>query len=258
MRNPLRIAIDYDGTIADTNEVKASWIKQHLGIEVPSWKCDRTSCIPIIGVANYELMGEFVYGEEATAKTKPVSGAIQAMGTLSDLASLFVVTNRRTSNITFAQKWLKAQSIATLVQAVMSSAQRSKARICADLGISLLLDDDIRHLVAAENTELEVVLFKPGSDEDCLPGGVKRVRTWQEFVALLTDSLARPCTAKEPSSRFPHLDGCASKQVAVRDGGAKTAMREQQNTRPFPVVDIRRPASHSWTSRFPSLERILT
>jgi hypothetical protein len=67
----------------------------------------------------------------------------------------------------------------------VSSAERSKARICADIGISVLLDDDVRHLVVAKNADLEVLHFRQGLDEDSVPSGAKRVRTWQEFVTFV-------------------------------------------------------------------------
>ncbi len=55
------IGLDYDGIIADTNRVKARWIREHLGVEVEPWRCDRTRCVPIIGASAYESMGEVVY-----------------------------------------------------------------------------------------------------------------------------------------------------------------------------------------------------
>ena len=62
----MRIAIDYDGTIADTNRVKADWILQNLGQVVAPWNCDRTNCVPIIGESAYQIMGDVVYEREST------------------------------------------------------------------------------------------------------------------------------------------------------------------------------------------------
>ena len=60
----MRLAIDFDGTIADTNRVKAAWILDKLGVVVEPWRCDRTSCVPIIGAAAYEEMSDHVYERE--------------------------------------------------------------------------------------------------------------------------------------------------------------------------------------------------
>jgi putative restriction endonuclease len=73
------IGIDFDGTIADTNQVKAQWIKKKLGIDLPPPKCDRSQCVPIIGLDNYEKMAAFVYDEAGTHAAPPVSGALKAL-----------------------------------------------------------------------------------------------------------------------------------------------------------------------------------
>ena len=53
-RHNLIIGIDFDGTIADTNQVKAEWIKKKLRIDLPPSKCDRSQSVPIIGLENYK------------------------------------------------------------------------------------------------------------------------------------------------------------------------------------------------------------
>ena len=47
----MRLAIDFDGTIADTNRVKGRLNLGKLGIVVEPWRCDRTHCVPIISRA---------------------------------------------------------------------------------------------------------------------------------------------------------------------------------------------------------------
>jgi 5'(3')-deoxyribonucleotidase len=178
-RNRLNIAIDFDATIADTNSVKAAWIKKNLGLEVPSSRCGRTSCEPIIGIANYEAMAELVYGDKAIAVTPPVQGAIEAIHSLARRASLFVVTNRRDSNIQYAESWLEKRGVSTQIEAIVSAARTTKTQICADSGLDILLDDDIRH--RSTNSKLRFVLFDPHGDGSSI-WNVDRVRTWQEFV----------------------------------------------------------------------------
>ena len=178
-RNRLSIAIDFDATIADTNSVKAAWIKENLGIEVPSSRCGRTNCEPIIGIANYEEMAELVYGDKATAVTPPVQGAIEAIYSLARRASLFVVTNRCDSNVQWAESWLEKQGVSTQIEAIVSAARTTKTQVCADSGLDILLDDDICH--CSTNSKLKFVLFDPYGNGSSI-WNVDRVRTWQEFV----------------------------------------------------------------------------
>jgi len=178
-RNRLNIAIDFDATIANTNLVKAAWIKENLGLEVPSSRCGRTNCEPIIGIASYEKMAELVYGDKATALTPPIQGAIEAIHSLARRASLFVVTNRCDSNVQWAESWLEKQGVCRQVEAIVSAARTTKTQICADSGLDILLDDDIRH--RSTNSKLKFVLFDPYGNGSSI-WNVDRVQTWQEFV----------------------------------------------------------------------------
>jgi hypothetical protein len=49
MSTRLIIAVDYDGTIANTNAEAMKWIKTHVGRYVEPWQCNRTDCVPLIG-----------------------------------------------------------------------------------------------------------------------------------------------------------------------------------------------------------------
>ena len=49
-------SVDFDGVIANTNNVKSKWIRSHLDIDVPPTYCDRTSCVSRIGLSEYERM----------------------------------------------------------------------------------------------------------------------------------------------------------------------------------------------------------
>lgn len=54
MSTRLIIAVDYDGTIANTNAEAVKWIKTHVGRDVEPWQCNRTDCVPLIGKSPYE------------------------------------------------------------------------------------------------------------------------------------------------------------------------------------------------------------
>lgn len=178
------IAIDFDGTIADTNLVKARWIKENLGLDVPAASCDRTSCVPIIGTANYESMAQSVYGDSVTAITPPVPRAVKAIQLLARRATLLVVTNRCEANVRYAERWLAQQGVSRCIDAVISAAGTTKDRICVDSRLDILLDDDIRHRPSAANAHIAFVLFDLHKNR-LAPPNVDRVHTWDEFVDLV-------------------------------------------------------------------------
>ena len=82
------VAIDYDGTIADTNRQKVKWIRARLGIDVEPWQCNRTDCVPLIGIEAYEEMGREIYERESSLAAPEVPGALGALRGLARRACL--------------------------------------------------------------------------------------------------------------------------------------------------------------------------
>ena len=78
MSTRLIIAVDYDGTIANTNAEAVKWIKTHMGRDVEAWQCDRTDCVSLIGKSPYEEMNDYVYERESTLAAVEVPGGANA------------------------------------------------------------------------------------------------------------------------------------------------------------------------------------
>jgi hypothetical protein len=184
-RSDIRIGIDFDGTIADTNEVKAKWIRMNLGVDLSPWSCDRSKCVPIIGLEKYEQMAAFVYGEEGTGDAAPVTGALDGLRCLAQRAWLYVVTNRFGSHLPAARRWLCRHGVANLFKNVVSSAGRTKGEVCWEHGIEVLLDDDLRHTGLTRQHPVRVVLLARGPDNSWEPDAIC-VKSWSEFVAWTT------------------------------------------------------------------------
>ena len=127
------------------------------------------------------------YRVTAACKAEDVSGVLEALEQLSQRYAVYVVTARVLRRVQFAQEWLEAHEVARHMNAVLSSANTGKEAVCLEHGISVLVDDDERHLAALQSRALRPLLFKPGYDENCSSLGALRVyRTWQE----VTDALA--------------------------------------------------------------------
>ena len=179
-------AVDYDGTIADTNQQKASWIKENLGITVPPWDCDRSNCVPIVGLDAYERMAAEVYEREATLSACEVPGAIGALNTLQESGMIYIVTARDDRTLVFAREWLRLNHLDRVVTDVRSSCGLSKVHICQQVRASVLIDDDVRHLQAPGLSGVRVILLqndRPGTP--VLDHGVPVCRNWAEAVAAV-------------------------------------------------------------------------
>jgi len=182
------IAIDYDGTIGDTNQEKVKWIEVNLGKVVSPWECSRTECVPIIGLEAYERMSDYVYERENTLQANEVPGALDALRTLSRKTLLHIVTARPEARIAYAREWLESKDALSYIEEIHTSKGSSKAAVCSAIGASIVIDDDARHLDVRHLRGVDVkglfrVLLQNGREDepDCGPG-VRFCSTWQEVV----------------------------------------------------------------------------
>lgn len=182
------IALDFDGTIADANRLKAAWIKENLDIEIPSWQCSYTECVPIVGPEVHKPMGQIVYGREGTLRAEEVSGALDALRILSRDHTLHIVTARPDSRVPFAREWLEQNGVIDCITSMHSSVGSTKASICSALGARVLVDDDVRHLTESENPDLTRILLQDGRTDrpDYGPDVVFCTR-WDEILKQIQD-----------------------------------------------------------------------
>ncbi len=182
----MRIGIDFDGTISDTNAMKARWIRDHLGMEVAQSLCDRTACVPIIGLENYERLSPAAYEREGTLSAPPIAGVAEALQRLSAVAELFLLTARKPHRVAFAEEWLDARGLLRCFSAIMTSDGEPKHALCVAHGLRALVDDDARHIIGLDAHGVRGILFK-ACDARIVPGtdGVRLCRTWPQVVATL-------------------------------------------------------------------------
>jgi 5'(3')-deoxyribonucleotidase len=178
------LGVDYDGTIADANRMKAKWVLENLNFKVPSWKCSRALLAPLIGFENYEELSRVVYGKEWSLNAPPVEGAIEGLRELRRLGKVYIVTVRSESGIRWAMEWMKSQKIINLVEGFISASERSKDEICRNHSLNVLVDDDIRHLTNMKGDFLKILIKAGGPRKwpDC-PEDVQYVSSWEELLS---------------------------------------------------------------------------
>ncbi|MFB3088415.1 MAG: hypothetical protein ACE10E_08925 [Acidiferrobacterales bacterium] len=183
---PHCVGVDYAGILADTNLIKARWIREDLGRDMPAWQCDRTSCVPVIGAEPYEAMANVVYEKEWPMQAPPVAGALDAVNALSMCGKLYVVSARLAHRIAFARKWLGQRGVARLVSGFLSFAGSDKKALCTQYGLQALIDDDVHHLEGLPPERIMPILLKPGlQDELDVPAGVALCRTRDEVLSKI-------------------------------------------------------------------------
>ncbi len=183
---PHCVGVDYAGILADTNLIKARWIREDLGRDMPAWQCDRTSCVPVIGAEPYEAIANVVYEKEWSMQASPVAGALDAVNALSMCGKLYVVSARLAHRIAFARKWLGQRGVARLVSGFLSFAGSDKKALCTQYGLQALIDDDVHHLEGLPPERIMPILLKPGlQDELDVPAGVALCRTRDEVLSKI-------------------------------------------------------------------------
>lgn len=178
--------VDYDGTIADTNLMKARWIREHLRKQIDPWQCDRTNCIPLIGVENYESMANTVYEQAWSLAAPPVADALAGLQALRARGKVYVLTARLPHRLAFAKEWLRRQGMPELGDTLLSSAESDKLSVCQRHGINVLIDDDERHLLPLVQSGIRGILLKAGFEGMLSPpSGIRFCRAWSEVLAVL-------------------------------------------------------------------------
>ncbi len=178
--------VDYDGTIADTNLMKSRWIREHLRKQIDPWRCDRTSCVPLIGAESYESMANTVYERTWSLAAPPVAGALAGLRALRGRGKVYVLTARLPHRLAFAREWFERQGAPELGDTLLSSAESDKLSMCQRHGINVLIDDDERHLLPLLQSGVRGILLKVGfGGTPSLPAGIQFCRAWSEVLAVL-------------------------------------------------------------------------
>ncbi|MBN1350664.1 hypothetical protein JXJ21_14700 [candidate division KSB1 bacterium] len=190
-----KIALDFDGTIADTNKMKSILIEERLGIQIPSWRCDRTLCVPIVGLEAYDEIADIVYERESTLRTPPLPDAVEYVKKLAQQARLYLLTARPEVRMRYAQLWLEEYQIldcfdGTFTSHIEDKIWRLKLEICRENQFELLMDDDQRHFEKDGYDNIIKVLIKNGCHTDLeLPETTHLVYRWQDFYLFFEQNM---------------------------------------------------------------------
>jgi len=180
------IAVDYDGVVADTSQLKADWIRENLGMSVSPGICDRTRCVERIGTRQYNRMAKVVYGREYSLRAQPVAGLKSAIPILAKSFRLVILSARDDSNILWVTEWLQKHGLYQHFSGVISTQQRQKLETASELGAAALFDDDIRHLRGPGLTSVRRFHFDRDLPEDVrTEKQLVHVKSWHVFLQLL-------------------------------------------------------------------------
>ena len=182
----MRIAVDFDGVIADFHSVLCANIRERHGIEYRPRDIDEWN--PRIEGAEVSLLEEvepLVEDERALRETEPVTGVARGLERLRAVGHECVVATHRPDPVLPAVgEWLDDRDIPH--DGLLADVPQNKGRIDADV----LIDDRPKNVLDAIAAGMSGIHFV-GTIDCELPGegGVEPVRakSWTEAAALLTD-----------------------------------------------------------------------
>jgi len=179
MKQNSRVAIDFDGVVANTTVGKRAWILDNLGLRYSERACSRSDLVPVIGDAQYSLMQANV-GFADTLAAFPMSGCVYWLRRLSSCGRVFIVSARPKEKIVWVGRWLDAWGLTDAVSDVISSHGLSKMQVVRHIGAQCLVDDDIRHL--RDDRSARRILF--GSAGIAVDDGLEYAPRWNDVFRL--------------------------------------------------------------------------
>jgi len=178
-----KVAIDFDGVVAESGDSKRTWLIEKLGVDVPADELSRSSVVEVIGAEAYTRM-QAETGFEDTLCVRPVPGALDALEILHNSFELVLVTARCDSKLHWAREWLRSFNIDSCFYDVVSSCGTSKISAGRLRRNDVIIDNDQRHLI--EFSEMELFRFGFRIKDHLHPGAsISHASDWSEILQHL-------------------------------------------------------------------------
>lgn len=122
---------------------------------------------------------------------EPFKDAIEVINELAKQHTLHIVTGRSDFLSIATERMLEIHfpSVFSSIEFTnfFSKTPRSKANVCQDLGVDLLIDDHLHHATVVAECGVEVYLFGdyPWNQANTLPDNITRVKDWHEVAKKL-------------------------------------------------------------------------
>ena len=194
MKKPI-IAVDIDDVLAQSTDSLRQVVNAHLGVDLPPEAYD----IPVDYWGYYEAVWEAnglggrisldVLDPQMKADQShvtPMPGAFATLSQLSQNYELVVVTARSSTWAEATDEWLQKNFPDIISQVFFAEGfegikKKSKGALCAEIGVSWLIDDNIEHGRSALELGMSVIVFgNYGWHHRGIPDGIVACKDWSE------------------------------------------------------------------------------
>ena len=180
----MRLAIDFDGVIADTSTLKQAYVKERLGQEVSIAETDKATLPTIIGEESYKEMIRAIYSSKPL-EAPVVEGAKKCLKELAKHHTLIIVTNRSDEEIHVMTSYLQKHGLQH--DKVVNTPGQSKEEICLAEGVDAILEDSLAQLARFKRGRTRLYLLtRPYNKGMHPPPNIERTESWRDFTRRVT------------------------------------------------------------------------
>lgn len=184
----MKIGIDFDGVIADTQKLKEEIAWELFQCKLPSHLAKESLVVEhgLMTKEQYrELMSHVAAKKDIGLRMTPLAGAIEAIGRLqSDGHDLAIITSREGDEVAVANAWCRTQSLSLPIISV--GYGNSKAEVAR--GYHAYIDDDFHKLALLQGIVPHLYLYHADCNEDDDEKNIAtRIYSWNEFYKQISD-----------------------------------------------------------------------
>lgn len=188
----MKIGIDFDDVIADTIEMVARQHNEQYGTQFTREDFHVYDWHVIWGGTREEGIrkADTFFEKDQVKEIAPLKGVAEGLAALKAQGhELYIITGRSKRNVAETERWLehhflnvfKSVHYAHFYTLDENAVKRSKLEICRELGVDLMLDDNLETALELADAGMKVILFdQPWNRNVALPEGVTRVKGWEE------------------------------------------------------------------------------
>ncbi|MGF7228536.1 MAG: 5' nucleotidase, NT5C type [Candidatus Saccharibacteria bacterium] len=188
------IAFDIDDVLAKTAEGFTTYSNAQWGTTLlPSDFSE--DWINMWQVAPEEMLrrSKIFHGSDVVLHYEPNFGAVAVLDKLRTTYDLRLATSRQHGHKEYTSTWIDAHFpemfndihySGIFDDDSLSAHKRTKADLLEEIGATYLIDDQLKHCIAAAERGIKAVLFGDytWNQADVLPPGVHRCATWKEVA----------------------------------------------------------------------------
>lgn len=187
----MKIGVDFDDVLLDCNTSLALFHNSHYGTsykreDIKSWYLESTW-----GCTQEEVIARIKewYRSPEHAQSLPIAGAIEAISKLASHNELHVITSRPAQTRELTQTWLDKYFPGQFSEIHFTNhfeiGARSKADICSEVGVSILIEDALVHARNVAADGIPVLLLDSPWNQEHISKNITRIFTWQDALDFI-------------------------------------------------------------------------